>query len=254
MARNQLPEGVGKKIVEALKRQSEADIAPVENNGGSTFSNSLPLTEIEDLPEIKYNETIETAHIDEIGEINELPEVREISNIQENVIVEETPKIMFGEPATIAETPAVNTVEMPKFTVPKPQNTTADNAQTLSYSNVNLKQENAPQQIHKHSPVTLPPNVATLQNLINGLPNGVTKQTGAQIIKQTLEAMGLPMNSVLKEAQMFQEDLNCSARECMIKIQEYKTNIMQLERSVEEYQQNITQVNDIISLFLSAGK
>lgn len=254
MARNQLPEGVGKKIVEALKRQSEADIAPVENNGSATFSNSLPLTEIEDLPEIKYNETIENTHINEISEIHEISEVREIPDIQENVIVEETPKVILGEPATISETPVVNTIEMPKFTAPKQQSTTADNAQALSYSNVNLKQETAPQQIHKHSPVTLPPNVATLQNLINGLPNGVTKQTGAQIIKQTLEAMGLPMNSVLKEAQMFQEDLNCSARECMIKIQEYKTNIMQLERSVEEYQQNITQVNDIISLFLSAGK
>ena len=104
------------------------------------------------------------------------------------------------------------------------------------------------------SQVSIPANVATLRNLINSLPVGVTKQTGAQIIRQTLEAMGIPMNNVLKEAQMFQEELNSSTRECMIKIQEYKTQIMQLEASVQEYQQNMNQVNDIVSLFLLTDK
>ena len=82
------------------------------------------------------------------------------------------------------------------------------------------------------------------------LPQGVTKQTGAQIIRQTLEAMGIPMNSILKEAQVFQEELNSSTRECMMRIQEYKSNILQLEQSVNEYQKSITQINDLISLFL----
>ena len=54
MTRNQLPEGVGKKIVEALKRQAEADITPIEDESLSV-SNDLPLTEIKDtLPEIQY--------------------------------------------------------------------------------------------------------------------------------------------------------------------------------------------------------
>ena len=78
----------------------------------------------------------------------------------------------------------------------------------------------------------------------------VTKQTGAQIIRKTLEAMDLPMNSVLKEAQEVQEELNISTRECMLRIQEYKTNILQLEQSVQEYQKNVTQINDLVSLFL----
>ena len=98
--------------------------------------------------------------------------------------------------------------------------------------------------------ITIPPNVAVLKTLIGSLPVGVTKQTGAQIIRQTLEAMGLPMNSVLKEAQEVQEELNSSTRECMLKIQEYKTNILQLEQSVQEYQKNVTQINDLVSLFL----
>ena len=41
MTRNQLPEGVGKKIVEALKRQAEADIAPMEEESVSV-ANELP--------------------------------------------------------------------------------------------------------------------------------------------------------------------------------------------------------------------
>ena len=40
----------------------------------------------------------------------------------------------------------------------------------------------------------------------------------------------------------------------MIKIQEYKTQILQLEQSVQEYQKNVSQVNDLVSLFLSADK
>jgi len=64
----------------------------------------------------------------------------------------------------------------------------------------------------------------------------------------------LPMNSVLKEAQEIQEQLNTSTRECMLKIQEYKTNILQLEQSVQEYQKNITQINDLISLFVIADR
>ena len=100
----------------------------------------------------------------------------------------------------------------------------------------------------------MPANVATLRKLIMGLPAGVSKQTGAQIIKQTFDAMGIPMNSVLKEAQSFQEELNSSTRECMIKIQEYKTQILQLEQSVQEYQRNVSQVNDLVNLFLAADK
>lgn len=96
----------------------------------------------------------------------------------------------------------------------------------------------------------MPNNINVLKRLISQLPTGVPRQTGAQIIRQTLEAMGIPMNNVLKEAQEVQEELNSSTRECMLRIQEYKTNILQLEQSVQEYQKNITQINDLVSLFL----
>jgi hypothetical protein len=234
MTRNQLPEGVGKKIVEALKRQAEADISPVEETNNTSI-NTVPLTEIEDLPEIKFNDLTEDA------------------DKTENVIVEEeTPKMTFVEPekpkmqepikSTVSETVAPVTQQAPV-------------ANTMfsasSFSQDSFKQQ---QPVLNSMNITLPANVQTLSNLINSLPSGVAKQTGAQIIRQTMEAMGIPMNNVLKEAQMFQEELNGSTRECMIKIQECKTQIMQLERSVQEYQQNITQINDIVSLFILTDK
>ena len=227
MTRNQLPEGVGKKIVEALKRQAEADITPVEETNTS-LGGSLPLTEIEDLPELQYEP------------------LNEVQGTGEDLIIEEEPMVSEGvfkvkeevAPKPFMEQPMVQPVQQPQ------------------YNTVTLNQEKLQQAIIQstNSKLAIPANVAILRNLINTLPVGVTKQTGAQIIKQTLEAMGIPMNSILKEAQVFQEELNSSTRECMIKIQEYKTQIMQLETSVQEYQQNITQVNDIVSMFLLADK
>ena len=45
----------------------------------------------------------------------------------------------------------------------------------------------------------LPNNVAILNRLIAKLPVGVSKQTGAAIISQTMEALGISMNSVIQE-------------------------------------------------------
>lgn len=236
MTRNQLPEGVGKKIVEALKRQAEADISPVEETNNTSI-NTVPLTEIEDLPDIKFNDLTED------------------TDKTENVIVEEeTPKMTFVEP----EKPKMQEPIKPAVSetvTPVTQQAQAPAANTMfsasSFSQDSFKQQ---QPVLNSMNITLPANVQTLRNLINSLPAGVAKQTGAQIIRQTMEAMGIPMNNVLKEAQMFQEELNGSTRECMIKIQECKTQIMQLERSVQEYQQNMTQINDIVSLFILTDK
>lgn len=254
MTRNQLPEGVGKKIVEALKRQAEADIAPMEETNTS-IGNTLPLTEIEDLPEIKYEPLNEVSSVNEDLIVEEEP-----SLINEGVfkVKEETvaPKYVENVTPKYVEQPIERQIEQP---IEQPKVKPVQNPSSVQpnyFNNISLNQEKLQKAImpSASSNMTIPANVATLRNLINGLPVGVTKQTGAQIIRQTLEAMGLPMNSVLKEAQVFQEELNSSTRECMIKIQEYKTQIMQLEASVQEYQQNITQVNDIVSLFLLADK
>ena len=222
MTRNQLPEGVGKKIVEALKRQAEADITPLEENN-SVISNTLPLTNIEDVEELDYSSNDEI--IEE--EISSSP-INTIEPQKEEMALEKTPAVQ--EKNIISEVPSFTFKEPPQ--------------RKESVRKINVAS----------SSITIPSNVAVLKNLIATLPVGVTKQTGAQIIRQTLEAMGIPMNSVLKEAQDVQEELNSSTRECMLKIQEYKTNILQLEQSVQEYQRNITQINDLVSLFLLTDK
>lgn len=96
----------------------------------------------------------------------------------------------------------------------------------------------------------IPTNVAVLKQLINKLPSGVSKQTGAQIIKQTMEALGISMKSVLQEAQQVQDSLNNSSRECQSSIVEYKKQITMLERQSQKLQRQYAALNDIISLFI----
>ena len=99
----------------------------------------------------------------------------------------------------------------------------------------------------------LPANVAVLKQLIAKLPSGVSKQTGAQIIKQTMEALGISMAGVLQEAQQVQESLNQSARDCQNNILEYKKQINVLEAQAHKYQKQFAVVNDIISLFIQTN-
>ena len=234
MTRNQLPEGVGKKIVEALKRQAEADITPVADSDVS-LGMSVPLNDIQELSDTSFeplNEEVETDMIVEEDNSMSIP----LGGFNESI----EPVIQQQE--FIAEKPAFNEIteqRVETFTPVTPIVTTPV-APVSQPSMVNIAT----------GKVSMPTNVAMLKSLIATLPVGVTKQTGAQIIRQTLEATGIPMNTVLKEAQEMQEELNSSTRECMMRIQEYKSNILQLEQSVNEYQKNITQINDLISLFL----
>lgn len=236
MTRNQLPEGVGKKIVEALKRQAEADITPV-SQGNNTISNSVPLTDIENIPEIKFDtlsDENDNLIVEEDSNPAQVLPLNSFDNNEEDI----QEKTDFEQSQNLEEHIIFNS-EMSEHKPP------------LFMNQPEAVNENTSQQVfYTPTPINIPSNVAVLKNLIATLPAGVSKQTGAQIIRQTLEAMGIPMTGVLKEAQTVQEELNSSTRECMIKIQEYKTNILQLEQSVSEYQKNITQINDLVSLFL----
>ena len=100
----------------------------------------------------------------------------------------------------------------------------------------------------------MPANIAVLKKLISQLPSGVSRHTGAQIIKQTMEALGISMKSVLQDAQQVQESLKVSARECQGTIQEYKKQILTLEKQSQNYQKQYSALNDLISLFIQATK
>lgn len=206
MATNRMTEGVGKKIVEALKQQSDIEITPVKEEDNF----STPVYEVSD-----DNEVIQP---------------------QQNILADEV------------ETPVNEHTETvhPSFNFANSQNIN----ETFNSTLMSFQQKENMQAIEDFE---LPPNVAVLKQLINKLPSGVTKQTGAQIIKQTMEALGISMTGVLQEAQQVQESLNQSVRDCQTNILEYKKQISMLETQAQKYQRQFATVNDIISLFIQTN-
>lgn len=192
-------ESVGKKIVEALKRQAE-NMDMNENADSSLFE--APAND-------DFLGGMETQKNDDI----------------------------FSEP--VKETPAgffddIEEEKEPLF-VSEPQ---------MSQGAMDISSDN----------FEMPSNIAVLKKLISQLPSGVSRHTGAQIIKQTMEALGISMKSVLQDAQQVQEGLKMSARECQGSIQEYKKQILTLERQSQNYQKQYSALNDLISLFIQTTK
>jgi len=93
-------------------------------------------------------------------------------------------------------------------------------------------------------------DIDTLLQLISKLPSGVTKQTGALIIRQTMEAMGISMNNVLSNAQSVQEELENNIKNNVNVIEEYRNNIKKLEQEIQKYRKKAHELEDIISLFI----
>lgn len=93
-------------------------------------------------------------------------------------------------------------------------------------------------------------NVKTLIRLVNELPEGVTKQTGACIIRLTMEAMGIAMEEVLSEGQTAQSELLENVRMNIKKIEEYKTVIRKLETDIKYFQGRANELSEIIDLFI----
>ena len=233
MTENKLPSGVGKKIVEALKKQAEIEIQPIPDSSKNnliqesvkekpaenviTYNISLDnnfsdFSLAEDLPEEPVDFTDNNLDI----ELDEANQTDFEQSFTQNLNFEETDTQMFEEKEMF------NTQQQPRLNA-------------------------MPQQQKNYS---MPANVAVLKRLIMQLPQGVTKQTGAQIIRQTMEALGISMNSVLKEAQQGQDSLTASAKVCMTQIAEYKNNIKSLEKQVQDYKKQAVALNDLISLFV----
>lgn len=182
-------ESVGKKIVEALKKQAESiDIQ-------------------EETPAMSFEEqSIEEPVIDDFFAEPEAPVQKQSSFFDD---IEEEKEPLFAE---------------------------------------------APVQTQSMDSFEMPANIAVLKKLISQLPSGVSRHTGAQIIKQTMEALGISMKSVLQDAQQVQESLKVSARECQSSIQEYKKQILTLEKQSQSYQKQYSALNDLISLFIQTTK
>lgn len=220
MVSNRITEGVGKKIVEALKQQSDIEIKNVVDNSAQT----APEPVVGNEPEIEFT-----------------------NNTDEDM----SSDISFNDEPIVQQEPIVETNDyIPhKFTMPNTMANTMSFNQPAQTQTV-IEKDNFASDLEGFE---IPTNIAVLKQLINQLPAGVSKQTGALIIKQTMEALGISMKSVLQEAQQVQESLNNSARECQASIMEYKKQISVLEKQAQKFQRQYSALNDIISLFIQTS-
>lgn len=217
MANNKLSDGVGKKIVEALKKQSEIEINPIP----SAKAPEEEMFEGADFDALSAeSEQIQDANAEENGFLSGLTAENDLDsfvNVMESSPLKQTSPVMpestYSQQVPSAQDSFVN--ELDKFEIPS--------------------------------------NIAVLKKLITQLPSGVTRHTGAQIIRQTMEALGISMKSVLQEAQQLQDSLNSSAKECQNTIQEYKKHIITLEKQAQNHQRQYAALNELVSLFIQTN-
>lgn len=219
---NKLNDGVGKKIVEALKKQSEGELPEIVETPAAV-DGLIP--------------SVDEAISQEKVEPTSVPaDFSSINTFDSGVFVEKE-----VEPETI-----------------QPQNMFTEDNVSNSFADINLDAFEEEVQAPKFTPeindLEMPSNIVILKKLISQLPSGVTRHTGAQIIKQTMEALGISMKNVLKEAQDVQDNLKESAKECQATIQEYRKQIAALEKQSQNYQKQYGALNDLISLFIQTTK
>lgn len=222
MANSKITEGVGKKIVEALKKQSEIEINPIS----------------EEKTEANFFE-----------ENNFLEDFSTTESLEEEHYAQAEPFIQ-EEPITFEEVPFSH---LDEHFQQHPQHAETQNSAFFGgyQQPASMTEDSFAKELDTFE---IPSNIAALKKLVSQLPTGVTRQTGAQIIRQTMEALGIPMKGVLQEAQQVQDGISNSARECQNTIQEYKKQIITLEKQNQQYQRQYAALNDLISLFIQTGR
>lgn len=220
MAINKINDSVGKKIVEALKMQAPEESTKNEQVEEEIQDNNVMFLDKEEAPEFSNSNSDNTKE-DYSNSLN--------SDIQSTVQPSVSPESVQ---------PQIKPINNQSF---------IDNAFAQSLAQ-NIGYTQVPDDFN------YPANVAVLKQLIAKLPTGVSKQTGAIIIKQTMEALGIPMQSVIQEARQVQESLNNNARECQANIVDYRKQISILEAKSQQYVRLSAEMNDIISLFVQSGR
>lgn len=220
MAINKINDSVGKKIVEALKMQAPEESTKNEQVEEEIQDNDVMFLDKEEAPEFSNGNSDNTKE-DYSNSLN--------SDIQSTVQPPVSPESVQ---------PQIKPINNQSF---------IDNAFAQSLAQ-NIGYTQVPDDFN------YPANVAVLKQLIAKLPTGVSKQTGAIIIKQTMEALGIPMQSVIQEARQVQESLNNNARECQANIVDYRKQISILEAKSQQYVRLSAEMNDIISLFVQSGR
>ncbi len=244
MSGNKLPKNMGKKIADALKNQSlegNEQESPAQDSVDDMTGISLEefLGEEDNGMDYEIEETeIEIPEVPASEEVED--EIYDSSSFGLDMEDVKLDKISYSNAKPSTPLPDKDII----FKVPE-QETEAAPELKLS---IDLEEDEEAEEFE------MPNNINVLRRLIAQLPAGVPKQTGAQIIRQTIEALGIPMKSVLQDAQKVRECLNSSIKDCAFTIQEYKSNIKNLEKQSVGYQKQLTKLNDIISLFIYNDK
>ena len=236
MATNKMNDGVGRKIVEALKMQTNDEVQANE-----TSDSNLSIDNENSLIENVAPDFVQNSSVDKDVDEENFTSGQDSPSIPSNIQL----KIQAQLQEQAQQAPfqaAVNPTISPSFVDNAFQQSLAQN---LGMSAFNSVQDD----------FDYPANVAVLKQLIGKLPAGVSKQTGALIIRQTMEALGISMQSVLQEAKQVQETLKNNSNECQATITEYRKQIGILEAKSQQYQRQYAVMNDIISLFIqTCGK
>ena len=212
MADSKMNDSVGRKIVEALKMQS------------TDVQEETPVNEVSEVDVDSQNEDTfnnDDFNLDSQNFSNDLP-----SDIQLKI-----------------------QNQLKKPVQPQFQSSYIDNAFQQSLAR-NLGDNDTFAQVPDD--FDYPANVAVLRQLIAKLPAGVSKQTGATIIRQTMEALGISMQAVIQEAKQVQGTLIENSKECQSNILEYKKQIGILESKSQQYKRQSAVMNDIINLFIQS--
>ena len=221
MADSKMNDSVGRKIVEALKMKS---------------------TDVKDDSSVK----------EDVSDVNVETPNEDVSNSFENDDLNDDFNI---ESQSFSNTELPSDIQMKihnqlKETVqPQFQSSYIDNAFQQSLVR-NLGNNDSFAQVPDD--FDYPANVAVLRQLIAKLPAGVSKQTGATIIRQTMEALGISMQAVIQEAKQVQGTLIENSKECQSSILEYKKQIGILEAKSQQYKRQSAVMNDIINLFIQS--
>lgn len=229
MSSNELPSNMGKKIADALKKQNKTTVKD---------SAVDVVEEVQDSSEIDFEEAVSDLHND--------TEYKEDSDFDSVIDAEEEKESSYDD-LDLYDTPSVEIEQESEDYAPIFKMESGEISDNPDFK-LNIDTEDDTEEFE------MPNNINVLKRLIAQLPTGVSKQTGAQIIRQTIEALGIPMKSVLQDAQRVKECLNSSIKDCSYTIQEYKSNIRNLEKQSLSYQKQLAKLNDIIGLFVYTDK
>lgn len=243
MAIDNMNDGVGKKIVEALKMQNAGQ------SGSEVYISEDPAIseEADNMRNEELNEPGQSADSDDYysGGYPDTDVYGSQFDEPQTYNEVKAPNLQTSIPQSERQMQIKSQLQFQAATQGAASQSFIDNA-----FNQSLSQNLGSGYIQMQDDFEYPGNVAVLRQLITKLPSGVSKQTGALIIKQTMEALGISMGSVLQEAKQVQETLSNNSRECQNTVAEYRKQIGILETKAQNYQRQASIMNDIINLFI----